>query len=138
MPQWNSLAELLQNVWKNLSLHVLLLCFKVKQVTTLIASFGSQMSANDVRTAELAPNGNCLGASSPSRSRQVSNYKQANKQWVQLGHRWGLLDQLCVSSSAAPAPPWARQLRASWRPPCQLLFVDLIQPGNVVPSTSGL
>lgn len=44
--------------------------------------FGSRMSANDVRTAELAPNRNRRGASSPSRNRQVSNYKQANKQWV--------------------------------------------------------
>lgn len=55
--------------------------------------------------AELAPNRKHHGGSSPSRSRQVSQCRQASEQQAELGRRWSLGAQLRALSSAAPAPP---------------------------------
>ena len=69
---------LLQQVWANLPLQVLLLSFKVKQVISFISSSLEPASSNDALRAELAPSGAATEPPARSRSRQVRKYRRAS------------------------------------------------------------
>lgn len=103
---------LLQQVWANLPLQVLLLSFKVKQVISFISSL-EPASSNDALRAELAPSGAATEPPARSRSRQVRKYRQASGKQASCP-QMGSTDQLCAPSSADLGPLGAGRLRAGW------------------------
>ena len=112
---------LLQQVWANLPLQVLLLSFKVKQVISFISSSLEPASSNDALRAELAPSGAATEPPARSRSRQVRKYRRASGKQASCP-QMGSTDQLCAPSSADLGPPGAGRLRAGWSSPSSAVW----------------